>query len=380
MAHAFLIGNTMVSSEELAEKSALGTLDRFHAEAQRDATAALRLRAGTVTADEVFAAPETVVPGYEPIGFGKPMSIEILAVYTGDAPNRIFGRPDLLVTTAVKGIETVDVAPRAINQIVENIQDRQYIQPSALTEGSPIAYWTPSLVNSTLTCTFQLVADTFNEKALHHIGSLLKTAGGIPIFAPASAYLMAGSVVTDVIGKVGKSFLESKPFLHDDLILRFDTPGFPVSMARQVVLFNHVDREALAGHKSTVISEAGGHRVAMVGPDGEEYQGDAPYVIVSLDGRPRKALKDFTPRLVTAAVLERFLGASDPGGQAVEALQSAMELYNDFSFHQKVKGIQNEIADLDEESETYDEDKAALEALLEAYAGNIRNEMFEVAA
>lgn len=378
MAHAFLIGNTLVSAEELAEKSALGTLNRFQSKAKHDSAAEMRFRAGTVTAAEVFAGPEATIPDYQPIGFGKPMSIEILAVYTGNAPNRIFGKPDLLVTTAVKGIETLDVAPRAINQIVENIRDRQYIQPSALTEGSPIAYWTPSLVNSTLYCTIQLVADTFDEKTLHHLSSLLKTAGGIPIFAPASAFLMAGSVVSDVVGRVGKAFLESKPFLHDDLILRFDTPDFPVSLARQVVLFNHVDRESLTGYKPTVISEAGGHQVAMVGPDGKEYEGDAPYVIVSLDGRPRKELENFTPRLVTAAVLERFLGAADPGGEAVEALQSAMELYNDFTFHQEAKDIQDEIEDLDPGSESYEEDKTALEALFKAYAGNIRNEMFEV--
>lgn len=378
MAHAFLIGNTLVSSEELAEKSALGTLDRFQAQAREDAAAEMQFRAGTVTAAEVFAGPEETIPDFEPIGFGKPMSIEILAVYTGDAPNRIFGKPDLLVTTAVKGIETIDAAPRAINQIVPNIKDRQYVQPSALTEGSPIAYWTPSLVNSTLTCTIQLVADTFDESTLHHVSSLLKSAGAIPVFAPASAFLMAGSVVSDVIGKVGKSLLESKPFLQDDLILRFDTPAFPVSLARQVVLFNHVDREALSDYKPTVISEMGSHRVAMVGPNGEEYAGDAPYVILSLDGRPRKELEDFTPRLATAAVLERFLGAADPGGQALEALESAMELYNDFTFHREVEDIKAEISSLDPESETFEEDKAALEKLLKAYAGNIRNEMFEV--
>lgn len=378
MAHSFVIGDTVVSSEELAEKAALGAISRFQAEVRRNPMAKLEFSGGTVTAAEVFAAPKSVVPGYKPIGIGKPMSIEILAVYTGDAPNKLFSRPDLLVTTAIKGIETIDVAPRAINQVVEDIKDKQYLQPSALAEGSPIAYWTPSLVNSTLYCTIQLVVDTFDEKILQYLSTLLKSAGGIPVFAPASVYLMAGSVITDVVGKVGKAFLESKPFLQDELVLRFDTPEFPVSIASQIVLYNHNDRGELKDYKPKVIKEGGEYRVVLVGKDGDEYGGDAPYVIVSLDGRPRKELKDFTSRLASAALLERFLGAPDPGRQAMEALQSAMELYSDFTFHQKAQNIKKEIAALDPESETYEKDKEALEKLLDAYAGNIRNELFGV--
>lgn len=377
MAHSFVIGGTVVTPEELYEKAALGAFSRFQDEARQNRRAELEFSRGVVTAAEVFS-PESVIPEYTPIGIGKPMSIEILAIYTGDAPKKLLGRPDLLVTTAIKGVETIDVAPRAINQLMEDIQDRQYFQPSALAEGSPIAYWTPSLVNSTLYFAIQLVADTFDEKVIQHVSTLLRSAGGIPVFAPASIYLLAGSVVSDVVGKLGKAFLESKPFLQDELALHFETPEIPVSIASQIILYNYRDREELKEYKPQVIDEGGKHRVALVGQDGHEYAGDAPYVIVSLDGRPRKELKDFTPRLASAALLERFLGTPDPGGQAVEALQSAMELYNDFTFHQKAQKIKKDIAALDPESATYEKDKEALEKLLDAYTGNIRNELFEV--
>jgi hypothetical protein len=385
MGYALLIGDTLVSAEELSEKLALGTIGRFQAEAEKNPDAALQLSRGTVTASEVFAARDLEAPEFTPIGLGKPLSIEMLTVYTGDAPGRgLFGgQPDLLMTSAVRSVETFDAAPRAINQIVPDITDQQYIGPSALAEGCPIVYYKKSVENSTILCSFELITESFSDQVLQQMSALFKSAGSLPVFAPANAYLMAGSFLTKILAQLGTALVQNQPFLHANLDLRFDTPAVPPALARQAILYNDRDGAELLGYKVGLVQVGPDRqRVALQNEEtGEVYQGNAPYIIVSLDGRNRDVeLGDWERKLASAAVIERFYGAVDPGGQVVAAVEQAMDLYNDFMYHQKAKQIKEQLAELNPESETYEEEKQALETLLKAYAGNIRHELFKVAA
>ena len=382
MGYSLVIGNTTVSAEELSEKIALGAISRFQTEAETNLDATLEFSRGAVSAAELFAAPRDLAPEFAPLGIGQPMSIEILTVYTGDAPKRgIFGgQPDLLVTSAVKGIETFDAAPRAINQIVKDIQDKQYIEPSALTDGCPIVYYTPAVVNSTTLCSFELVTGAFDDHTLRQLSALFTSAAGLPVFAPANAYLIAGSFLTKIIADLAEALLKNTPFLRSDLPLRFDTPEVPPALASQAILYNDRDGADLAPYRPGLVSAGPGRqRVALQHEEtGEEYRGDASYVIASLDGRQRDELEAFTPKIASAAILEKFYGGQDTGGQVVGALEAAMELYNDFMYHQKAQRLKEQLEALNPESESFEEDKARLKQLLAAYAGNIRQELFKV--
>lgn len=137
MSGAFVIGAKLVSSEELEEKAALGEIDQFREAKQRGKRAELRLFSGAVSAEELATAPGK--PAFAPIGIGKPLTIEILTVYTGDAPGRflgfLLGDPSMLVTSGARSGQSGKAAPRAINQLVSAIQDNQYLEPSAFDDG-----------------------------------------------------------------------------------------------------------------------------------------------------------------------------------------------------------------------------------------------------
>jgi hypothetical protein len=379
MSHSFVIGDRLVSSEELLYKIALGETKQFKIASDQFAQAFHEYKGDTERGLDETPIIRTPVPQFEPIGIGKPISIEILSIYTGDAPSLFpWDKPDLLVVSAIKGIETFDAAPRGINQLVEGIKDNQFIQPSALANGSPIVYYSPSLVNNTLLCTFQLAVRTFNKQVFQQISTLFSSAVGFPIFAPASAYLVAGSILTKIAGELAEALLQSDPFLHEDIHFPFDTPDVPQAYAHQIVIYNTRDEKELSLYSTGLTGPEGKQRVALIHKEnGQEYQGIAPYLIISLDGRKRPDLEAFTPKLASAAVLEQFYRGADPGGKVVETLGSALELYNDFSFRQKVDRIKANLQSLDPKSQTYAKDKEALEKLLAAYSGNIRNPMFK---
>jgi hypothetical protein len=379
MGYALVIGDILVSSEEMAEKIAVGDIGRFHRQARSTAKARIAFSKGVVTAGRLTARPRAAAKGpappFTPIGIGKPMSLELLGCYTGNVPAKSLfsSKPDLLLISAVKGVQTYEAAPRAINQLVKGISDRQYLEPSALSEGAPIVYSTRSLVNSTLLFAVEVIAETFDKKIFDGIQRLFSTAAGLPIFAPAGAYLMAGSFLTRIFGDLGKALLESPPFLKAGFTLRLDTPEFAEALASMVVIYNDRDQGQFADYKAGMApSGPGRRRMALVHRDtGKEYRGDAPYAILSLDGRPRPELDDFAPRLASAAVLERFYGSQDVGGQLIDTLCSAMELYNDFSFRQKAEKIKKQMSAYDPGSDEY----KASQTLLDAYVRNIRQEV-----
>jgi hypothetical protein len=98
---------------------------------------------------------------------------------------------------------------------------------------------------------------------------------------------------------------------------------------------------------------------------------------MSLDGRNRdEELANFAPKLAGAALMQKFFGSSDPGGEALLTLEKAMGLYNDLTFRSKYDSIQNELNKLDKKRPDYPETSKRLEDRLDAYKKNIRNREF----
>ena len=379
MAISYVFGDSLVGAEELAEIDASGELSRFNNESEKSDNAKLKLRSGTITVADIHTAQSiTSTLSFTPLKIGGPLSIEILTVYTGDAPKRKFlqGKPDLLVVSGVKGVQTFEAAPRAINQIVEDVKDNMHLEASALRKGSPIVYYSPAIDFSTVLCSLELVVDTFNGETFTHISKLFNSAAGLPVFAPASSFLIAGSFITKIAGDLGKALLESKPFLSADLTLRYDTPLFNPAFAGQIVLHNDRNTEELQAYKPGIINKGNGkEKASLINKEsGKEYQGSAPYVILSLDGRTRSDLDSFTPKLASASLLEKFYGANDIGGEVVTALDSAMELYNDFSYRLKAENLKKKLKSLNKDSGDYKK----MKILYNAYVGNIRKDLFKL--
>ena len=112
MAVSFVIADTLVSEEELSERHARGAIAPFQKALRDHRPATLEFSTGAVSTEDLAPTPTPrglapSAPEFTPIGIGKPLSIEILTVYTGDTPSSgLFGRskPDLLVASGVIGL------------------------------------------------------------------------------------------------------------------------------------------------------------------------------------------------------------------------------------------------------------------------------------
>jgi hypothetical protein len=370
MANLFVYGNTLVTADEFYERLVLGDLERIASEPDRQDS--ILFRNGNVSGQEILNKNMEIIPEFSPIDIGRPLSLEFLSLYTGDAPRKRFlgGKPDLLVSTAMKAPQSYDVAPRAINQIVKDIDDNRFYKPAALNEGSPIIYYTRAAEAATMFYTVELVAESFNRDIFDFLGSLFQRAASIPIFSFAKTYLLAGANVVNVAGDLGKHLFESKPFLRSDQDIRFDTPGVRKAMSRLQVVVNDHDVWRFDGYMvGRVTNPFGDDKVTLVEKrTGLEYMGPAPYAIISIDGRERRELDEFAPRMATAAVMEKFFG-EEIDSPVIDALDQAMRLYNDFQYRRKAIRLNKTLKGLSPDDPGYGD----LKQLLDAYLKNIEN-------
>ncbi|MGG8496264.1 hypothetical protein ACQY1Q_07585 [Tenacibaculum sp. TC6] len=368
MAAIYYVNDVPVFEDEVKEKLYSGELFLFDKAVNSGDEMNINFENGSINSNELGSIDFT------PIGIGKPLSIEILTIYSGDAPERFLGKKDMLVTTGVKSIGTYDSAPKAINQIVRKVNDNQYYEPSAFNEGSPIVYYTPALDMNTILCSFHLVADTFNESIFEDVSSLLAKAGGIPVFAPAASVLLAGSTLASIASKLGKAIFESKPFFKGDFNIRLDTPGQIPTKAKYVLITDNKFEKEFINYKpgNIVIDDSNHTKVRLVHKTtNKEYSGDAPYILISLDGREREDLKNFKPTHASAAIMEQFYG-TETNSQSIEVVQDALMLYNDFHYFEKAKKQKEKLEGLAEDSEAY----KSIKLLYDAYVKNINSDIF----
>ncbi|CAL2083354.1 hypothetical protein [Tenacibaculum sp. 190524A02b] len=366
MATIYYLNDVPVFEDEAKEKLYSGELSSLDKAVRSGGEMSLQFENGSINANELSPIDFT------PIGIGKPLSIEILTVYSGDAPGRFLGKKDMLVTTGVKSVGTYESAPKAINQIVKKVEDNNYYEPSAFNEGSPIVYYTPALDMNTILCSFHLVADTFNESIFESVSNLLAKAGGIPVFAPAASILLAGSTLTSIVSKLGKAIFETKPFFRGDFTIRLDTPGQLPTKARYVLITDKKFEKEFINYRPKSVQVGDSTQVRVVHKTTQKaYEGDAPYVLISLDGREREDLKNFKPTHASAAIIEQFYG-TDANSQSVEVVQDALMLYNDYHYFEKAQKQKEKLENLEEGSDAY----KSVKLLYDAYVKNINSDIF----
>jgi hypothetical protein len=365
MAVTYFTGRMLVDFREFASRVASGEIQELVTAA--DKSAKIRFTAGAASLADLEAPQNPQGEPFQPIGIGKPLSIRIHTIYVGDLPGR---RRDILIASGVKAAQTFDATSRMVNLLQKGVRDREFAEFSPFTKGSPIVYYTGSLTDNDIRCGFEVVPDTFPEETVNKVAGLFNMAGGLPIFAPAASVLLAGSFLTKIFARLGNAFLEKGPVLAETLPLQFGVGGVPSFKEGIYAIFNDSQAADLRDFRPGLR----GRDLLMVNDAGDQYAGDAPYMILGIDGKEEPALDNLSQQIASAAILEKFYPSEDGAGVLINELGEATRLYNDLSFKQKAEELRRRLDRMSPDDSGY----AELKALFDAYRQNIQQEELKV--
>jgi hypothetical protein len=369
MAAFYVVGNSLLDPDDLLGKNLTRNFETRSDENDWRVASAV----STVDDDKVKARGSG--PAFKPIGIGKPLSVEIAAVYTGEYKKFLGGRKDVVVVSGVKSTQTFQSTSRAINLKSENVDEKSFLGFAAFEDGTPIVYYTPAMNADSMLVSFEIMFDNFDTKLFETISGLLNSAAGVPVFLPAAPYLLGGSQLVNIGSKLGDALFSGHPNLAATIPIQFRSPLIPPTEPREYVLYNDRDKAQFSDLKVELVDVGGVKQVRLVNKaDNKPYSGHAPYIIILLDGQKREDLASFQPTIASAAILKKFYGAEDKTGEITGVLIDAMKLYNDADHRSKGERIRKQLEKTVKGSEEYE----SLKALYEAYATNIQTDIFKL--
>ncbi|MEO7768389.1 MAG: hypothetical protein ABIS01_13240 [Ferruginibacter sp.] len=370
--------NLLVNTDEFNEKKSSGEFQKFSKEIEKGKAASIEFSTGMYTGNDAFSAESPWgntrkgnILGDEnegrtsflDVGINKPLSIEIRHVYTGKYPQKAFfeKKKDMLVTSAMKSISTYDAAQRAVNYLLKDIELHANIRTIGANEqGTPLVYYSPALTQSSSILTLEFIFNSFPSEIFEKISSGFKAAAGVPIFASASFYLLAAGTITKILGDAGESIFDGNTVFKVTEELSFERPGSKIPVAGYRLLTQDTFDTKLLTEYS--INADG----ILENTKGEKYNGDYPYLVLSLDGKENSDYLNFAPTAMSAAIMDKFYNVKDGKETSIDLLVDSLKLYNDWTFRKKADELNQQLKDTDKSSDKY-------EKLHEKYLATIAN-------
>lgn len=231
----YALGSSLITADEMFTPRTTEQIVDFAAGlAGNKKVAPVKFSTGTLDKKNFvrnFSLTATKPPiAFQPIGLGLPLTVMIREVYTGKYPKgNLFGnKKDLLVTSAIKSIASFEAKPKALNFLVNGVKSGSRLErPAASSQGTPIVFYSPALLERSLTLDLTMVFDNFPQETFDQIGNFFTAAGGLPIFLAQSAYLIGAGMLVKLIGDIGEAIFDGNPnFVSSDAIDIF-LPGSP---------------------------------------------------------------------------------------------------------------------------------------------------------
>lgn len=293
-------------------------------------------------------------------------------MYTGDVPRfGVRGKADVLVTLQVGVLHQHATATQAtIHHLQENVRENQTLLPSAAQAGSSVVYHSPILEDRNLSIDLRMDFDTFDGSNVKSVASLAQEAGALPLFAPASGFLLAGGILlkafADLATALGKS---SRQYKTEPLYFQGPNPN---RQGAGYLVFH--EGEDLDYYKAKWSRNAADECELVVyhPTSGEIYQGDRSYVVVSVDGAERPELADFQVKKAAAEQLQRFQDTESTTKATTDFLLDAIRLIQDKAYYEQALELQSKL-----DGEIPDDERQPLKEQLHRYKDNIVNDVFK---
>jgi hypothetical protein len=356
----YAYGTALLSADELVESGALKRLNAVYSLTAPGAREGRHVDLLNGVLDLELGAEAA---HFDPVGLGLPLTLVLKEMYTGKHPKNIFGgSKDMLFTSAVKSVASYEAKPRAVNLLTRKIDQHSRIRrPRATEDGTPYLFYSPAVIERSLTLDVEFVFDSFPQEAFDAVSGTFSAAGKLPLFLAVSPYVVAAGEIIRLAGSIGEKLFDRKPALSVSVPIDIQMPGEePIPAGYRLITPEDVDHLDPTFRDKYSVDPTG----ALVDSTGKIYEGDIPYVIILVHGTEIEDLKDFSPHAASSAVLSRFLGMGEGQSAPTEVILEALKLYNDVKYRVEIDTLDDKIAPLPPGSEERQRLTAKREALL----------------
>ncbi len=312
----------------------------------------------TLSAVGPAAPPAPIGP---PVGLNLPLTILIRDVYTGLYPERGWFRStgDVAVVSGVKNYAIFDATARAVNFVKKSVDNHSHLTASAFDIGTPVVAHYPAVTTDSVTMTVEIAIAQFPKELFEYLASAFQSLASLPVLLPYAGYLLGAGSVIKLASGLGDALFDGHPPFSITNSLNFDVPGSaPPTSDFRILCGSNLDPEQYRFRDG----------IGLVDANGQKYAGDEPYVVVSLDGRPRPELKDFAAKAASAAVLQKFFQMKDGAQATIDTVVGGIKLLSDFKYREQAVELKEQIAQMKEGT-----DKSAAQARYDALLTNISN-------
>ena len=306
------------------------------------------------------------INSWQPIGIGKPLVVRLHTVHVGDFKNWLLNKKQaIIVTSLIKDDITYEVPPRGVHQIYNRIKDGQTLYPKASVEGTELIYYSSAFDKGKLKFEIEVKANKFDQDIVENISSTLTTAAGLPIFAPFAPFALVGSQLLKIGGDIIDKAIDKQPFLSYGFDIHENLGGLRNSQPGYLIGGNSDELHKLDGYE--IVEDRYSNGNVYLAKNSKKYTGPIPYIIISVDGRSNQRYDNFKATIASASILKKFYSIS--GNTNLDNIQAMLNIYNDYSYINKIRSTQKSIEKTKDESKIQE-----LNALLEAYKANIKND------
>ncbi|TWU57614.1 hypothetical protein [Rubripirellula reticaptiva] len=357
----YAYGGALIDENEIQAKTESGEFASFARSAMKaPADASIDFSTGRLTAADLrgpMVSPVATRTPFEAIGIGKPLTIEIRHIYTGRYPKRnLFHRSsDMIVTSAIKSSPVLSEASTAINMMRKDVCPRTgFSTPHADEFGTPVVFYTSALTQRNSSLTIKFGFDEFPGDELERFGQILADAAGMPLFAAAGLQLHGASAIAKLVGRLGESLFDRRAAFRATESITFARPGSTIPVANFALMMqdDEDERRILRTH---VIS--GGRLVHA--ETNRPYDGDIPYVVISLDGRRNDELKHFMSESAVSVMLSDLTSGAGVDSAHMDELREAVAVYHDYRLRRRADRIADKMSH--ESPESYEGKRLAIE-------------------
>jgi hypothetical protein len=269
-----------------------------------------------------------------PIEIGKPMGLSMLSFFPGTIKNDWGGKAEIMITSEIRFGPMNQAAPRRINMLLQKYNFREAPVISDYggdVYGDPMLYYSKAYAGQRIGLTLRGVeTDKISPSTWKGMEKVISTVGNLALFTSAVPYIGYISIAKNIVRILSKALIRNDRLQTSRVDLYFREENKKLLQTGRYLIWEQVK----GAHWATL---AKNYRLTGAGSpepnqlvsikDGTPFKA-APYFVVQLDRKTRKAYADFEIGAGSAELLENW-GDKSLGSTVLDSVQQLAKQVND---------------------------------------------------